>query len=162
MPTPYQSEILKIIDSEGKDRECSVSLVNKQMLLGTDFVRGLLDSMERLGLIDFKGSNRIRLTPRALRIVEKDVSQESGVQTKQDLTDSHIQILKVVKRLWSTDARRIATVIDVSVDYVSSLCETLIKKGFLHLDVTGEYSVTVKGSRKAAVDRQMSVEKGGV
>ena len=162
MPTPYQSEILKIIDSEGKDGECGVSLVNKEMLLGTDFVRGLLDSMVRLGLIDFKGSNRIRLTSRALRILGKGVSQESGVQTKQDLTDPQIQVLKVAKQLWSADAGKIAAVIGVSVDYVSSLCETLTKNGLLRRDVTGEYSVTVEGSRKAAVDLRNSIKKGGV
>ncbi|ODS33528.1 MAG: hypothetical protein SCARUB_01352 [Candidatus Scalindua rubra] len=157
MPTPYQRQILKIIDEEGKDGKCRISLVNKQMLLGTDYVRGLLDSMTRFGLIDFIGSRHVRLTPKALRILGKDISQESGVQTKQNLTDFQIQVLKVVKQLWSAEARKIATVMGVSVDYVSSLCEILTKEGFLRRDVTGEYSVTVEGSRKAAVDRQSPV-----
>jgi len=77
MPTPYQSQILKIIDSEGKDGECNVSLINKRMMLGTDFVRGLLDSMARVGLIDFNGSTHIRLAHRGLRAVGKEPPRES-------------------------------------------------------------------------------------
>ncbi|ODS33537.1 MAG: hypothetical protein SCARUB_01361 [Candidatus Scalindua rubra] len=71
MPTPYQSEILRIIDNEGKGGECGVSLINRRMMLGTDFVRGLLDSMARVGLIDFIDSRRIRLTLRGLRALGK-------------------------------------------------------------------------------------------
>ncbi len=77
MPTPYQSEILRIIDNEGKDGECDVSLINRRMMLGTDFVRGLLDSMARVGLIDFVDSRHIRLTQRALKALGKGPPRES-------------------------------------------------------------------------------------
>lgn len=77
MPTPYQAEILRIIDKEGEGGECSVSLINRRMMLGTDFVRGLLDSMDRVGLIDFIDSRHIRLTHRGLNALGKGPPRET-------------------------------------------------------------------------------------
>ena len=78
MPTPDESEILKIIDAEGG--ECTIRRIAAKMCLDPSYVRIILRSMGENDIVDTFLSGKVRITSKGWMALGKQPQRGKGLQ----------------------------------------------------------------------------------
>ena len=78
MPTPDESKILKIIDTEGG--ECTVGRIAIKMRLDPNYVRIILRSMGENDIIDIFRNGKVRIASKGCVVMGKQPPRQDGMQ----------------------------------------------------------------------------------
>jgi len=78
MPTPDESKIFKIIDTEGG--ECTVGRIAIKMRLDPNYVRIILRSMGENDIIDIFRNGKVRIASKGCVVMGKQPPRQDGMQ----------------------------------------------------------------------------------
>ena len=78
MPTPDESKILKIIESEGG--ECTVGRIDAKMRLDPSYVRIILRSMGEKDIIDVFRTGKVRIASKGWTALGKQPERPDGLK----------------------------------------------------------------------------------
>jgi len=78
MPTPDESKILKIIETEGG--ECTVGRIAAKMRLDTSYARVILNAMGQNDLIDIFRTGKVRIANDGWTVLGKDAKRPDSLK----------------------------------------------------------------------------------